>query len=80
MLTSTPTFFEQAHLVLASSGRFILAIAAMLFLAYVLLMAAAFITSTVRGWVLAFQPVRRLSEVRTRESQRPSVARMVEQS
>ncbi len=82
MLSSAPAFFEQAHLVLSASGRLILAIAAMLFLAYVLLMTAAFITSAVRGWVVALQPGQRLIEVRDRESerQRTSVARMVEQS
>lgn len=82
MLTAAAPFLDSAHLLLSSSGRVVLTVAATLFLAYVVLMTTALVTAAVRGWFMALQPVRRLAYAHDRGGPRPrtSMAHMVEQS
>lgn len=48
---SAATLIEQTHLLLSTAGRLVLTIAAILYLAYVLLITAALVSSLIRGWI-----------------------------
>lgn len=51
MLTFISAPLEQFHFVLFEAGRFVLTIAAMLFLAYAVFMTTVFTVSAMWGWV-----------------------------
>ncbi len=55
MLTVVPNPLDEIHLVLAMGGRFVLTIAATLFLAYAVFMTSLVVTSAVRGGVRMLQ-------------------------
>lgn len=67
MLTAIVGILEQAHLVLTDAGRFVLTIAATLFLAYVFFMATVVLFSTVGGWARSLAKLERVSLGRERE-------------
>lgn len=51
MLISVPTLIDQTHLVLSTGGRLVITIAAVLFVAYMVLMTTALLGSMVVGWI-----------------------------
>ncbi len=53
ILTTTPEFLEHTHLFFSEAGRWVLAVAATFFLAYVVLMTTSLCVSAVRGWARA---------------------------